>query len=205
MLTFPIALALAPRPASAGQAQSSPAVAELTSAAVGADQQQPPSNLPTSVRQAEADVKQTVRRFRIGVEGGVGLDPELIMFGAHGSFGPVFSRYLEFRPGVEFGVGEVTTSFGINLDVLYTLPGATSGSTWTAYVGAGPNFAVSHRGFDSGDVNSNDRNRFDFSDTDFDGGLNFIAGARHRNGMFLEMKATAYGVSNVKLLVGYNF
>ena len=35
--------------------------------------------------------------------------------------------------------------------------------------------------------------------------LNFIARARRRNGMFLEMKATAYGVSNVRLLVGFNF
>ena len=72
---------------------------------------------------------------------------------------------------------------------------------------AGPNFALSHRGFDTDDQNveDDDRNRFDFSDTDFVGGLNFFAGARVRNGMFLEMKATAYGVSNVRLLVGFNF
>jgi len=35
--------------------------------------------------------------------------------------------------------------------------------------------------------------------------VNFIAGARNRNGVYLEMKATAYGVTNVRLLVGFNF
>jgi hypothetical protein len=75
---------------------------------------------------------------------------------------------------------------------------------WTPYVGVGPNFALSHRGIDAEELDD-ERNRFDFSDTDFEGGVNFIAGARRRNGMFLEMKATAYGVSNVRLLIGFNF
>ena len=42
--------------------------------------------------------------------------------------------------------------------------------------------------------------RFDFSDTDFTAGFNFIAGARRANGMFFELRATAYGVSNIRLL-----
>jgi hypothetical protein len=164
----------------------------------------PQSNVAADARQAEDAVERAVRRFRIGAEGGVGLDPELIMFGAHGAFGPLFGRNVEFRPGIEIGIGEVTTTFGVNLDVLYTLPGGARGAGWTPYVGAGPNFALSHRGFES-DETEDDQNRFDFSDTDFEGGVNFIAGARRRNGMFLEMKATAYGVSNVRLLVGFNF
>ena len=162
------------------------------------------SNVPEEARQAEQAVERTVRRLRAGVEGGVGVDPELIMFGAHAAFGPLFKRGVDFRPGVELGVGEVTTLFGINLDVLYTLPGGARAG-WAPYIGAGPNFALSHRGFENDDGEDDDRNRFDFSDTDFEGGFNFIAGARHRNGMFLELKATAYGVSNVRLLVGYNF
>jgi hypothetical protein len=140
------------------------------------------------------------------VHGGIGLDPELIMFGAHGAFGPMFRRGVDFRPGIEFGVGELTTTMGINLEVLYTLPGPSRSAGWIPYVGAGPNFALSHRGLDSDELDEDDDpNRFDFSDTDFEGGVNFIAGARKRNGMFLEMKATAYGVSNVRLLVGFNF
>ena len=165
---------------------------------------QQPSNVPAEARQVEDSVERAVRRFRIGVEGGVGLDPELIMFGAHGAFGPLFTRGLDVRPGVEFGIGELTTMFGINVDVLYRL-GAPRAAGWTPYVGAGPNFALSHRGFESEEDEDDDRNRFDFSDTDFEGGFNFIAGARRANGMFFEMKATAYGVSNVRLMAGFNF
>lgn len=165
------------------------------------------TNAPDTQR-AEDAVERAVKRFRIGVEGGIGLDPELIMFGAHGAFGPIFKRNVEFRPGIQFGIGEITTTFGINLDVLYTLPGASRGTRWTPYAGGGPNFALSHRGFDVDDDDDDfddNGNRFDFSDTDFDPGFNFIAGVRSRSGVFLEMKATAYGVSNVRLLVGFNF
>ncbi len=170
------------------------------------------TNVPAGVQQAEDDVERTVERFRVGVEGGIGLDPELIEFGAHAAFAPIFSPDVEFRPGIEFGLGELTTLFGINLDVLYFLPGATRGTRWMPYIGAGPSFGLSHRGFDTEDVDNVDagsdvgeRNRFDFSDTDFNGGMNFIAGARNQSGVFFEMKATAYGVSNIRFLAGFNF
>ncbi|HEX6974950.1 MAG TPA: hypothetical protein VF147_11140 [Vicinamibacterales bacterium] len=65
-------------------------------------------------------------------------------------------------------------------------------------------FGLSHRGFEVTDASLPD-DRFDFGDTDFEGGVNVIAGARKANGMFMEMRATAYGVSNVRLLVGYDF
>jgi hypothetical protein len=158
-------------------------------------------NPPAKVNDAEDTVERDVKKFGIGVEAGVGLDPEIIDLGAHATFGPVFNRNVSFRPGLEFGFGEVTTTFGINLDFLYTLPGAARGTRWTPYVGTGPNFGLSHRSFQA----TTDTSRFDFSDTSFDAGLNFIAGARSRSGMFLEMRATAYGISNVRLLAGFNF
>ena len=151
---------------------------------------------------AQGAVEDFVERFRIGVQGGIGLDPELIIFGAHGAFAPIFHPRVEFRPGIDFGVGEVTTTFGVNLDVLYRLPGSTG--RWRPYFGAGPNFALSHQNFEVGD-DVDDTNRFDFSDTDFETGFNFIAGARTAGGMFVEMKGTAYGVSNIRLIVGFNF
>ena len=160
-------------------------------------------NVPPKAQTAEDAVERAVRRFGIGFEGGIALDPELIDFGAHATFGPIFNPGVQFRPGIEFGIGEVTTTFGINLDVLYTLPGTTGQTRWRPYVGAGPNLSLSHRGFDS--TIDDDGNRFDFGDTDFEGGFNFIAGVRARNRMFLEMRATAYGVSNVRLLVGFTF
>ena len=162
-----------------------------------------PSNVPATAAQAQAAVERAVRRFRIGVTGGVAFDPELINFGAHGAFGPFFTPAVEFRPGVEFGLGELTTLFGINLDVLYMFPGGTTETRWMPYIGAGPNFALSHRDVDLED--NENGNRFDFSDTDFNGGFNFIAGARNQRGLFLELKATAWGVSNVRLLAGFNF
>ena len=170
---------------------------------------QPPSNVPSQARELEQDVEEAVKRFRVGVAGGVGFDPELIMFGAHATFAPVFHRAVEVRPGFEVGIGEVTTLLGINVDVIYTLPGATRQTRWRPYVGAGPTFGLSHRGFETDDTDNVEtggtRNRFDFSDTDFNGGMNFIAGARSRGGLFFELKATAWGVSNIRLLGGFNF
>src|SRR5688572_8888824 len=89
-----------------------------------ASQQQ--ANVPDQAKQAESAVQDAVKKFRIGVFGGVALDPELIEFGAHAAFGPFFSDNVEFRPGFDIGVGEITTQLGINLDVLYILPGATT-------------------------------------------------------------------------------
>jgi len=185
--------------------QNTGAVPSRTSFEKAAAQQDTPQNVPAGAVQAENAVEKAVRRFRVGIEGGVALDPELVDFGAHAAFGPIFKSGVDFRPGFEFGLGEVTTLFGINLDVLYTLPGSTVSTRWTPYVGAGPNFALSHRSIDTTDDPEADADsRFDFSDTDFVTGFNFIAGVRSRK-LFFEMKATAYGVSTVRLLGGFNF
>jgi hypothetical protein len=186
-------------PSAAAAQQTSNRAAQAQNG-VAADQQ---TNVPPKVQDAQDTVERAVKRFRVGVTGGIGLDPEIIDFGAHATFSPIFHSGVAFRPGLEFGVGELTTMFAINLDFTYTLPGATRQTRWAPYVGAGPTFGLSHRGFESTIDDSG--NRFDFGDTDFDGGFNFIVGARSRGGMFMEMKATAYGVSNVKLLAGFTF
>lgn len=176
-------------------------------------------NVPAPAQRAQNDVEDTVRRFRMGASAGVGLDPELIDFGVHATFGPIFRRGIDFRPGVEVGLGELTTLFGINLDVTYTFSGYNRQTRWIPYVGAGPNFSLSHKGFSSEGTSTTSTttttstaastttttNRFNFSDTSFDAGFNFIAGARTQRGAFVEMKATAYGVSNVRLLAGFTF
>lgn len=195
---FMMAILLAPCAAFAQQAGS---ITTRSTAMVS--EQRGQANVPPAVQQATETTERVVKRFRIGVSGGVALDPELIDFGAHAAFAPVFNRNVEFRPGIEFGVGELTTLFGINLDVLYFLPGSNGGTRWMPYVGAGPNFSLSHQGFET--PADSDQNRFDFSDTDFDGGFNFITGARSQGGVFFEMKATAYGVSNIRLIGGFNF
>jgi len=35
--------------------------------------------------------------------------------------------------------------------------------------------------------------------------MNFIVGMRKTRGAFFEMRATAWGVSNIRLLAGFNF
>ena len=170
-----------------------------------------PQNQPPSVQRQEAKVERAVKRWRVGVQGGVGLDPEILDVGVHAEFGPIFSRNVQFRPVFELGAGEITTTLGINLDVLYLFPGSTTDTRWLPYVGAGPNLGLSHRALDVNDddlipeVDDDTPSRFDFSDTDFNGGMNFIVGMRKQSGTFFEMKATAWGVSNIRLLVGFNF
>ncbi len=170
--------------------------------APGAEAQQ---NVPPAVQQAERNIEDAARRFGIGIQGGVALDPELLDVGVHATFGPIFNPSVAFRPGVEIALGEVTTMLGINLDVLYVLPGTTDDSRWRPYVGAGPNFSYSRVDFEPEDDDDDDDNRFDFSDSDGNAGFNFIAGARNANGLFIELKATAYGVSTIRLLAGFDF
>lgn len=162
-------------------------------------------------QQAAQDARRTARRWGVGVHGGVALDPEIIDAGAHGTFGPIFTRNVSFRPGIEIGAGEITTFLGINLDVIYAFPGTRpeGANDWYPYVGAGPTFGLSHEGLSADDdlLDSvdGDRSRFDFSDTDFNGGMNFVVGMRRPSGIFFEMKATAWGVSNIRLVAGFNF
>jgi len=198
-------------------------IASLTFPVVSAHAQDgsaQPDNVLAAARQAQQDVEDAVQRFGVGAFAGLGLDPEMVMVGAHAQFGPIFHRNVTFRPGVELGVGEVTTMFGINLDVIYLLPGTARNSRWMPYVGVGPTFGLSHRGFSTeegdkvtidgvttstGTTVNTDTGRFDFGDTDFEGGANFLAGARSRRGVFSELKATAWGVSNIRFLAGFNF
>jgi hypothetical protein len=163
----------------------------------------PPSDdpIPDEARRLESQIERQARRYRMGVEAGVALDPELIPVGAHATFGPFFSENVMFRPNVELALGEVTTLFAIHLDVLYAIPGATRQTRWAPYVGAGPNFSFSHRGFEG----EEDGNRFDFGEFDANSGVNFIVGMRNPNGVFVEMKATAYGVANLRLSAGVDF
>jgi len=174
-------------------------------------------NVPAPAQRAEANVERQVKRWAIGVQGGVGLDPEIVDVGVHARVGPIFGRNLTFRPVLEIGAGEVTTILGINLDFIYTFPGYTRDTPWIPYIGGGPNFGLSHQGFETEDSDNVDAEgpngedvdetggRFDFSDTDFNGGMNFIVGMRKQNGVFFEMKATAWGVSNIRLLAGFDF
>jgi hypothetical protein len=161
-----------------------------------------PGPVPPEIRVLERQVERQLRRYNAGIVGGVSVQPELIMAGGHVTFERVFRPAVSVRPSVQLGFGELTTLLGIDLDVLYSFPGATRRTPWAPYVGAGPTVGFRHRSLEGED---DDGNRFDFGDFDAEHGFNFIVGMRNRNGTFFEMKATASGISDVRLLAGVTF
>jgi hypothetical protein len=169
--------------------------------------------VPTSVQRLTGQLERQARRFRAGVSGGAALDPELISIDAFATLTPFRRPSLAVRPGVELAFGEVTTLVGLHFDVLYSVPGVRPSVRWAPYIGAGPNFSFSHRGIDEDqflgdnvtDDGDDDNGRFDFSQYDWNNGFNFIVGARTPRGTFFELKATAYGVANIRMLAGFEF
>jgi hypothetical protein len=174
--------------------------------------EQQPEPVPVDVRRLEAQLERAARRYHVGFTGGVALDPELISLNGFATFSPFRQRGLMVRPNFELAFGELTTLIGVHVEGLYMLPGFRRSIRWSPYVGAGPNFTFSHRGIDEeefiDDVTpevANDDDRFDFSQWDWNNGWNFIIGARNPNGTFFEMKATAWGVANIRMLAGVQF
>jgi hypothetical protein len=123
----------------------------------------------------EREIERQVRRFQLGVRGGFSLDPELLVAGVHTQIASGFSRNIIFRPNVEFGWGEVTTLFAVNLEAIYRLPFTPRGGRWAAYVGGGPGFSFLHQSFERGDRN------IDFGEFDGDAGLNILGGIQYRS------------------------
>ena len=167
---------------------------------------------PATVQRLTAQVERQARRYRAGVFAGAALDPELISVDAFATLTPWRQPRLAVRPSLELAFGELTTVIGLHFDVLYSLPGLRPSVRWAPYVGAGPNFSFSHRGIeereflaDDAPAADDDNDRFDFSQYDWNNGFNFIVGARNPNGTFFELKATAYGVANIRMLAGFEF
>jgi len=170
--------------------------------------------VPDQVRRLETQIERQARRFRTGLQAGAAFDPTLVSLDAFATLGPFFSRNLQFRPNVEFAFGEVTTLFGIDLNAVYTLPGVPRSIRWAPYIGAGPSFSFSHQGFETqsdGQIDTAagtveiDNGRFDFSNFDWNNGFNFIVGFKNPSGTFFEMKSTAWGGANIRLLAGFEF
>jgi hypothetical protein len=157
--------------------------------------------IPASVRQLERAIQRQSRRYRLGVRGATALDPELFMFGAHTQLGPFFNENLFARPNLEIGFGELTTLLAFNFEGAYRLPVVSRTSRWNIYAGGGPALNWSHRNF----VEETDRGKIDFGDLDLDVGFNFLLGIQQREGMFLELKSSAYSLPTIRFILGYNF
>jgi hypothetical protein len=149
-------------------------------------------------------LKAEIGRARLGVRAGVAFDPELVVIGGQAQLGPVF-RSIWFRPTGEFAFGEVTKVFSINADGVYYLPffgqGPNQRTRWSTYAGAGPSWTILRRdfkGFPDNPVSFEDDWASEF-------GLNFFFGAVQSNGLFIELRASAYSTPDVRLYVGVVF
>ncbi len=159
---------------------------------------------PRQVREMERDIERQVRRWRLGIRGGIALDPELVSFGVQSRIGPIFSRNVTFRPSAEFSWGEVTDMIGLNLDVACRLPISTRQGRWNTYLGAGPALNFVHQSFQTQAGQGRD---IDFGNFEFDTALNVLAGVEFRRGTFAEVRTGIYAgpAPTFRLVFGYNF
>jgi hypothetical protein len=154
---------------------------------------------PKEMREVERQIEKELRRWQFGVRLGGGLDPELFLIGVHAGIGPVFNRDFYFRPNAEFGFGELTDMFAINLEGAYRLPINFRHGRWSSYVGAGPSFNFIHQGLE--------RREIDFGNFEYETGLNVFTGVRFRRGTFVEVKTNlwAHSVPVLRMIFGYTF
>jgi hypothetical protein len=171
---------------------------EVTTAAAAGTKPPPSDTVPPSMRRMERSIQRQASKYRIGIRAGAALDPEQVLIGVHGAFGPLFSANLYARPNLEFMFGEVTDIVALNLEAIYRVPGTLRGSRWQFYFGGGPAFNFVKLGFED------QTEGFSFDDFNFDAGLNLIAGVQSK-GMFLELKATAYAEPSIRFIIGYSF
>jgi hypothetical protein len=157
--------------------------------------------VPGSVRSLENSIKRQTQKYRLGIRGATSLDPELFLFGVHSQMGPFFSDNVYARPNFELGFGELTTLAAFNFEGIYRLPVVQRTSRWNIYLGGGPALNWSHRNLNE----ETDRGKIDFGDMSLDVGFNFLLGLQSRDGIFLEMKTSAYSIPTLRFEIGYNF
>jgi hypothetical protein len=151
------------------------------------------------VRSLEHDIQRQTRKYAAGFRAGAGLDPEVLLVGVHARFGPIFHPNFSFRPNLEFGWGEVTKLFALNLEGVYRLPFTPATGRWGAYVGAGPSLMLKEESFERGESG------VDFGNFKFEAGLNVLTGIQFRGGFFMEAKTTVYASPHLRLIFGYSF
>ena len=159
----------------------------------GAQEAQPPPQVSKVTKEIESEA----RRWHVGGKIGSGLSPELFMLGAQAQFGPIFSQHLLFRPNIEFGFGELTDMYAVNLEAAYRFSSTFHGK-WTPYFGMGPSLNFINQSASSGDVS--------FSDFNYKTGFNIFAGGQ-KNKTFVEMKTSLWSAQApvFRVFIGYNF
>jgi hypothetical protein len=127
----------------------------------------------------------------VGVQAGVSADPDQFVMGVHYESGFIADR-VSFRPGLDIGLGDDITTLAVNFDLLYTF--RTARSAWSPFVGGGP--AIN--------VYNVDRGRND-DDSEVEPGLNFLAGVKHDEGFFAEVRFGAINSPDFKFVAGWRF
>jgi hypothetical protein len=160
--------------------------------------------VPPPVQNVENQIRRDARRWRLGARAGVGLNPELVLFGVHSQMGPVFSRNVFFRPNADFEWGEITDMVALNLEAVYRMRTTMRGGEWAPYFGGGPSLNFIHQSFDA--QTGGGRN-ISFGNFDYETGFNILAGVQNRQGTFFEIKTSLYSAPApvVRLIVGRNF
>jgi opacity protein-like surface antigen len=150
---------------------------------------------PAQMTKLSKDIESQARRWHVGGKIGMGLSPELLMFGPQVQLG--LTPHLLFRPNVEFGFGELTDMYAVNGEAAYRL-GTTFHGQWSPYLGMGPSFNFIHQSASSGDVS--------FSDFEYKTGFNIFVGAQ-KNRTFVEVKTALWSdkAPVFRVFVGYNF
>jgi hypothetical protein len=171
--------------------------AEATPSTAGPTAAQP-DVVPRSVREAESAIQRDARKFHLGFQGGVALNPELVDIGVHAKFGPFFTKNVQFRPSIDFSFGEITKLFALNADFLYSLS-PSPGARRSLYFGVGPQFNFAERSASGEGVS--------FSDFHYSNALSIIMGVRWRSGVFTEMKTSIWAspAPIFRLMAGYSF
>jgi hypothetical protein len=157
-----------------------------------------PDVVPSHLSGAQRAIEREARKFHLGVQGGLGLDPEVIDVGVLATFGPFFTKNFQFRPNVDFSWGEITKLFAVNGDFIYNVRDNLGTRRWF-YFGGGPQFNFAERSASGQGVS--------FSDFHYSNALNVIVGMRMRSGLFTEMKTSIYAAPSpiFRLMVGYTF
>jgi hypothetical protein len=161
--------------------------------------------LPPQVRNVESQIQREARRWRLGARAGIGLDPELVMFGIHSQMGPVFNRNFFFRPNADFEWGEITDMMAFNLEGVYRMNTTIRrAGEWSPYLGAGPSLNFIHQSFQT---KAGQGRSIDWGNFDYQTGLNVLMGVQNRRGMFFEVKTSLYSkpAPILRLIVGKNF
>jgi hypothetical protein len=127
---------------------------------------------------------------QVGVRAGVSADPDQFFFGAHAETKPLVGQ-LTFRPNAEIGVGDDCALVALNLEFAWWIP--VPRQRFSVYLGAGPAANIySDRGNGGGGGGAS-------------GGLNFLVGVQHKEGLFAELKVGSIDSPSVRFTVGYVF